>query len=139
MVSPVGCRRLHTLAAVRRIVCLLGASAGFAAGLAGHTCEMLTGYSEEPKPLKAYLGLMGVFGALSVGGGWGVTLTRRFPERYSLADVVLLGVATHKYSRVLTKDRVTSGLRAPFVRYRHDAGPSEVEEAARGGRAARGR
>ena len=71
MVSPVGCRRLHTLAAVRRIVCLLGASAGFAAGLAGHTCEMLTGYSEEPKPLKAYLGLMGVFGALSVGGGGG--------------------------------------------------------------------
>ena len=68
-----------------------------------------------------------------------MTLTRRFPERYSLADVVLLGVATHKYSRVLTKDRVTSGLRAPFVRYRHDAGPSEVEEAARGGRAARGR
>ena len=36
-----------------------------------HTCEMLTGYSEEPKPLKAYLGLMGVFGALSVGGGGG--------------------------------------------------------------------
>ena len=32
----------------------------------------------------------------------------------------------------MTKDRVTSFLRAPFVRYEGEAGPGEVNEAARG-------
>jgi hypothetical protein len=41
-------------------------------------------------------------------------------------------VATHKYSRLLAKDRVTSFLRAPFVRYEGDAGPAEVSETPRG-------
>jgi hypothetical protein len=41
-------------------------------------------------------------------------------------------VATHKASRLLAKDRVTSTGRAPFTRYEGEAGPSEVSEAARG-------
>jgi hypothetical protein len=41
-------------------------------------------------------------------------------------------VATHKYSRLLAKDRVTSFLRAPFVRYEGEAGPAEVSETPRG-------
>src|SRR5207244_11720732 len=54
------------------------------------------------------------------------------PERCPPVDLVLLGVATHKYSRLLAKDRVTSFLRAPFVRYEGEAGPSELSEAPRG-------
>jgi hypothetical protein len=87
------------------------------------------GYSDEPKPLRSYAGLIGVFNVIFIGG---LTARRRFPERYSAGDVLLLGVATHKFSRLLSKDRVTSVVRAPFARYQHDAGPSEVEEEARG-------
>src|SRR3954452_21692823 len=90
----------------------------------------MQGYSADPKPLKAYTALVGTFG-LAMGAG--LLLSRELPERSSITDLVLLGVATHKYSRLMTKDRVTSVLRAPFVRYLRDAGPGEVEEEARGG------
>ena len=89
----------------------------------------MQGYSAEPKPLKSYAALVGSFN-LALGAG--LLMSRNLPERSSISDVVLLGVATHKYSRLLTKDRVTSVLRAPFVRYQGDAGPGEVEEDARG-------
>jgi hypothetical protein len=41
-------------------------------------------------------------------------------------------VATHKLSRLIARDRVTSAFRAPFTRFQGDAGPGEVNEAARG-------
>jgi hypothetical protein len=41
---------------------------------------------------------------------------------------VLLGVATYKLSRLISSDRVTSPLRAPFVEYVEPAGASEVKE-----------
>jgi Protein of unknown function (DUF1360) len=44
----------------------------------------------------------------------------------------LITVATHKASRLAAKDRVTSGVRAPFTRFEGDAGPGEVSEEARG-------
>jgi hypothetical protein len=47
-------------------------------------------------------------------------------------DLALLTVATHKASRLIAKDRVTSTVRAPFTRFEGDAGPGEVSEAARG-------
>ncbi len=56
----------------------------------------------------------------------------RFPRRFSLLDLALLGVATHKLSRIVSKDRVTGILRAPFVTYIRSAGAGEVEEEARG-------
>jgi Protein of unknown function (DUF1360) len=87
-------------------------------------------YSADPKPLKSYAVMVGVF---NVALGAGLLVSRDLPKRSSLTDVLLLGVATHKYSRLLTKDRVTSVMRAPFVRYLRDAGPGEVEEEARGG------
>lgn len=42
---------------------------------------------------------------------------RPLPERLSAQDVVLAGVATHKLSRLIAKDNVTSFLRAPFTRF----------------------
>ena len=89
----------------------------------------MQGYSAEPKPLKAYAALVGTF---NLALGVGLLVSRDLPKRSSITDLVLLGVATHKYSRLMTKDRVTSVLRAPFVRYQRDAGPGEVEEEARG-------
>jgi hypothetical protein len=92
--------------------------------------ESTSGYTDRPVPLRSYAALAT---ALNVGLAAGLLATREdLPERFSMADLVLLGVATHKYSRLVAKDRVTSFLRAPFVRYQGDAGPSEVAEKARG-------
>ena len=41
-------------------------------------------------------------------------------------------VATHKLSRLITKDPVTSPLRAPFTVYQGQEGPAELEEEVRG-------
>jgi hypothetical protein len=88
---------------------------------------------EEPKPLTSYGTLMGVFAALSGGfAAWFARSGRRLPEQVGAGDLTLLTIATHKLSRLVAKDRVTSVVRAPFTRYQEDGGPAEVEEEARG-------
>jgi len=57
---------------------------------------------------------------------------KQLPKRLSLLDLALLGIATHKVSRIIAKDRITSILRAPFVSYIRSAGAGEVEEEPRG-------
>jgi hypothetical protein len=57
---------------------------------------------------------------------------RELPARPSAADIALVGVASHKLSRLVTKDKVTSPLRAPFTELEGSGGPGELEEKARG-------
>jgi hypothetical protein len=57
---------------------------------------------------------------------------RSLPETYSVPDVLLVGAATHKASRLIGKNKVTSFLRAPFTEYQGPGGPGEVEERPRG-------
>jgi hypothetical protein len=45
---------------------------------------------------------------------------------------VLIGAASHKLSRLVTKDKITAFARAPFTRYEEPGGPGEVEERPRG-------
>ena len=90
------------------------------------------GYSEENTPLGAYAVLAGVFGA-----GFASVLARaakagRLPDRVDWSDVVLLGVAMHKVSRITARARVTAFLRAPFTRYEGPAHINEVNEQPRG-------
>jgi hypothetical protein len=54
------------------------------------------------------------------------------PERIEGRDLVLLGVATHKLSRLIAKDKIMAFARAPFTEYERKGGPAEVEERARG-------
>ena len=56
----------------------------------------------------------------------------RLPRKFGLLDLALLGIATHKLSRIVAKDRITGILRAPFVNYIRSSGASEVEEEPRG-------
>jgi hypothetical protein len=56
----------------------------------------------------------------------------RLPRKFGLLDLALLGVATHKLSRLVAKDRITGILRAPFVNYIRSSGAGEVEEEPRG-------
>lgn len=88
----------------------------------------------DERPLGGYLAAMGVFGTLMLGTT--AVAARRDAGRpdggLSVRDLVLLGAATHKLSRIITKDAVASPLRAPFTRYVGPAGPGEVTEEVRG-------
>jgi Protein of unknown function (DUF1360) len=88
--------------------------------------------SERP-PFAGYALLALVFNAAFAGA---VALARRsgreLPERVENRDVLLFGVAGHKLSRLITKDKVTSFIRAPFTEYEAKGGPAEVEERSRG-------
>jgi hypothetical protein len=97
--------------------------------------EPAAGYapSEERRPLAGYAVLAGLFNVLVVAAAIGLRRSgKRPPDRYSISDLLLVGVATHKLSRLLGKDKVTSFLRAPFTEYQGPAGPSELDERPRG-------
>lgn len=86
---------------------------------------------DEERPLGSFLVLMGVYGAMA--GGLGVAVRRKgLPERIPLGDLLLVGVATAKLSRLLSRDRVTSPLRAPVTEFEDFGNASEVEESPRG-------
>ncbi|MDQ4071138.1 MAG: DUF1360 domain-containing protein [Actinomycetota bacterium] len=85
------------------------------------------------RPVGSFLAIMGVY--VAGVGGLAVLLRRRrrvLPERVGFADLALLAVATHKLSRLLAKDPVTSPLRAPFTRFVGVSGPAELSEKVRG-------
>ncbi|GKQ41519.1 DUF1360 domain-containing protein [Streptomyces sp. A012304] len=56
----------------------------------------------------------------------------RLPREVPPWDVALMGTATYKASRLLTRDKVTSFLRAPFTRRADDALAGEVLDEPRG-------
>ena len=85
-------------------------------------------------PLAAYAGLLGAFNAGVAGllvAAENMKQTRE-ERKASLGDLLLLGVAAHKLSRIIASDRVTAPIRAPFVEYEKPAGTSEVKEHVRG-------
>jgi hypothetical protein len=94
----------------------------------------LAGHSPgQERALGGYAVLMGTFSALAAGfGTWLRRSGRRLPDRAAPSDLLLVTVATHKCARVITRDRVTSAVRAPFTQFQGDAGPGEVDERARG-------
>ena len=86
----------------------------------------------EQRPLGGYVVVMAVFGAiLSGAAGLAFATGRRLPEGIGPWDLLLIAAGTHKLSRTLTKDAVTSPLRAPFTRYQDTGGPAEVMEEVR--------
>ena len=93
------------------------------------------GYADpdERPPLLSYLTFMGIFGsllaaALAVAKRQG----RELPERVPAGQLLLIGTASHKLSRLVSKDKVTSPLRAPFTELEGKGGPAEFEERSRG-------
>lgn len=91
------------------------------------------GYAREHRPLRGYAVLTSAFATAFAGSLLAARRKGRdLPERYTPLDIVTAGVATHKLSRLISKDKVTSFLRAPFVRHQEGAGHGEVEEEPRG-------
>jgi Protein of unknown function (DUF1360) len=83
----------------------------------------------EDRPLGGYVLVMAVFGALVAGAaGLAAACGRRLPNGFDAWDLLLITTGTHKLSRILTKEAVTSPLRAPFTQYSGTGGPAEVME-----------
>ncbi len=93
------------------------------------------GEDRDDRPLRGYVILMATYGT-TVAGLALLMRKRRAVPRLDLGDLALMTVATHKLSRVIAKDSITSPLRAPFVRYVEPAGAGEVNEQVRIGGAA---
>ena len=83
----------------------------------------------EERPLAAYAMITGAYATVITGSI--IALRARgheIPIRPDVGDIVLTGIAAHKLSRLIAKDKVTSFARAPFTRYQKPGGPGEVEE-----------
>jgi hypothetical protein len=97
-----------------------------AAPFAGHS-------PDRERPLGAYASMMTVFtGICAAFAAWLRRSDHELLERVAPGDLALGMVATHKAARLITRDRVTSTVRAPFTSFQGDAGHGEVDEAARG-------
>jgi Protein of unknown function (DUF1360) len=101
------------------------------AGSARKTAERYSGGTDLPlrgylMTLAAYSGLVTALTALARLTG------RQAPARVDPGDLLLTAVATFKLSRLITKDPITSPLRAPFSSYEGTAGPAELSESPRG-------
>jgi hypothetical protein len=97
-------------------------------------------YAEPAKrpPLLSYLATMITFnGLLAAALAAAKRRGRELPARVELGDVLLVGVASHKLSRLISKDKVTSPVRAPFTELEGSGGPGELEERSRGSGARR--
>ena len=79
-------------------------------------------------PYGAYAGIMGTFvGGLAIAGGL-ARLLGRDPREHTPLDLVVLGAATFKAARTISRDEVTSFIRDPFVQGEaHEGGEHPVE------------
>jgi hypothetical protein len=94
--------------------------------------EAYRGDTDEPRPLGGYAAAMATYGAAVGALAATAKLTgRRARNPFGPWDVALLGIATHKLSRTLAKDAVTSPLRAAFTTYEHPSGDAELAEEVR--------
>jgi hypothetical protein len=72
----------------------------------------------DEEPITGHAVLVAIFSAGAAA--LLATATRRRSHRLGAGDMLLAAVASQRLARLVTKDRVTSGLRAPFARRRPD-------------------
>jgi Protein of unknown function (DUF1360) len=87
----------------------------------------------ERPPFRTYAALTAAFNSAFAGALVAARRSGRLPERVETRDVLLIGTASHKLSRLIAKDKITTFLRAPFTEYQGRGGPAEVEERSREG------
>lgn len=86
----------------------------------------------NPRPLGGYVLVMTIFATVvGIAGLIAAWSGRGLPRRIAPYDLALITAGTHKLSRTISKDAVTSPLRAPFTRYSGTGGPAEVMEETR--------
>jgi uncharacterized protein DUF1360 len=89
--------------------------------------------SDERPPFAAYAAFATVFNGALAGAVMAAKRSGRdLPERVEVQDMVLIGAASHKLSRLVAKKKITSFVRAPFTELQGKGRPAELEEKARG-------
>jgi Protein of unknown function (DUF1360) len=87
----------------------------------------------ERPPLAAYATFATVFHAAMAGAVVAAKRSgRHLPQRVEAGDLVLIGTASYKLSRLIAKKKVTAFVRAPFTELEGKGGPAELEEQPRG-------
>lgn len=86
----------------------------------------------EDMPLVSFAVLAAIYAGALTGFLWRAREEGRLPRNIRWDDILLLGVASHKLSRIVTRAKVTAFLRAPFTRFRETSGQGTVSEEARG-------
>src|SRR5689334_5822031 len=77
--------------------------------------RVLVQSTQTTPPYAAYAGIMSAFvGGLAAAGGLARLLDRDAREQSTL-DLAVLGLATFKAARTVSRDEVTSFIREPFV------------------------
>lgn len=94
--------------------------------------QQSAGYRRPDGAIRGYAVAMGVYATTAAGLAVAAARTGRRAPTTSAFDLVLLGLATHKISRIIAKDAVTSPVRAPFTRFEGSAGNAELTEEVRG-------
>jgi hypothetical protein len=96
--------------------------------------QVYAGYGQKRSgfPLKTYLSFLSGYNVMLAGLVFLGKSVSKEEKAVSIQDLILWGVAAHKLSRIITKDVVTSPIRAPFTRYEELLGYGEVQEDGRG-------
>ncbi len=97
--------------------------------------EATAGYAppRERPPLAAYATFAAVFhGAMAAAVMAARRSGRDLPQHVDAGDIVLIGTASYKLSRLIAKKKVTAFVRAPFTELEGKGGPAELEEKPRG-------
>ena len=94
-----------------------------------------SGYAppRERPPFAAYATFAIAFhGAMAGAVAAAKRSGRDLPEHVHARDVALIGTASFRLSRLISKQKVTSFVRAPFTELEGKGGPAELEEHPRG-------
>jgi hypothetical protein len=97
--------------------------------------EPYAGYAppRERPPFAAYATFATAFHVAMAGAVAAAKRSGRdLPERVQAADIALIGTASFKLSRLISKKKVTAFVRAPFTELEGSGGPAELEEHPRG-------
>lgn len=86
---------------------------------------------EAQRPIAGYSAALLVYLAGASGASAIARLTGRSFPRLGAGELALMTIATHKISRALAKDPITSPLRMPFTRFEGASAPSELHEEVR--------
>ena len=111
------------------------ADAGYARCVETDTLTSLADGYREPAERPA-LSSYAAFSALWAGGLVAALVAARRSGRElpapTAGDVLLVGTASHKLSRLVAKEKIAAFMRAPFTEYQGPGGPAELEERPRG-------
>jgi uncharacterized protein DUF1360 len=87
--------------------------------------------ADAAEPIAGYVALASTFLGLTCAGMIWLRRTKLLLPRPTALDVALMGLATARLSRLITRDKVMRPLRAPFTVAEHGP-PGEAKERARG-------